>query len=71
MADIFDGYPAPPSWLGLRHQATSTRLLEFLMPTTLTTVTAAVAAAVKESVRGADPVEAAEGIAARVRAQVS
>ena len=66
-----DHVVAPPSWPDLRHQATSTRLLEFLMPRPLTTVTPAVAAAVTEAVRDADPVEAAEEIASRVRAQVS
>jgi transglutaminase-like putative cysteine protease len=68
---LTDHVLAPPSWLDLRHQATSTRLLEFLMPTSLTTVTPPVAAAVTEAVRDADPVEAAEEIAVRVRAQVS
>jgi transglutaminase-like putative cysteine protease len=63
--------PAPPSWIDLRHQATSTRLLEFLMPRPLTMVTPAVAATVTDAVRDADPVEAAEEIASRVRAQVS
>jgi len=68
---LTDHIPAPPSWLDLRHQATSTRLLEFLMPRPLTTVTPAVAATVTDAVRDADPVEAAEEIASRVRAQVS
>ena len=45
-------------------------LLEFLLPTPLTTVAPAVAATVLDAVHGADPAEAAEEIAARVRAQV-
>ena len=64
---------APPRlpWAQLRAQTASGRLLEFLMPTPLTTVTPDVAAAVVDDVRDADPAEAATEIAARVRSQVS
>ena len=58
-------------WPELRAQTASGRLLEFLMPTPLTTVTPDVAAAVVDAVRDADPAEAATEIAARVRSQVS
>jgi transglutaminase-like putative cysteine protease len=62
---------APPSWSDLRMRAASGRLLEFLLPTPLTTVTAAVGAAVTEAVSGADPIEAAMQIADRVRSHVT
>jgi len=62
--------PAPLSWPDLRAQAASGRLLEFLLSTPLTTVTPAVAATVLDAVHDADPAEAAEEIAARVRSQV-
>jgi transglutaminase-like putative cysteine protease len=62
--------PAPLSWADLRAQAASGRLLEFLLSTPLTTVTPAVAATVLDAVHDADPAEAAEEIAARVRSQV-
>jgi len=69
--DDGDPAPAPPPWADLRQQAADSRLLEFLLATPLTTVTPAVAAAVIDAIRDADPVEAAEEIAARVRARVS
>ena len=62
--------PAPRSWEDLRTQAAGTRLLEYLLTTPLTTVTPAVAATVLDALHGADPVEAAEEIATRVRTQV-
>jgi transglutaminase-like putative cysteine protease len=65
---------APPPrlpWAELRARTSSGRLLEFLLPTPLTTVTPAVAATVLDAVRDADPVEAATEIASRVRSQVS
>ena len=68
---LTDGAPAPLPWAELRGQTASGRLLEFLMPTPLTTVTPDVAAAVVDAVHGADPVEAATEIASRVRSQVS
>ncbi|MDQ2814163.1 MAG: transglutaminase family protein [Actinomycetota bacterium] len=61
----------PLSWDELRARTARGRLLEFLLPTPLTTVAPDVAVAVQEAVRGADPAEAATDIAARVRAQVS
>lgn len=62
--------PAPLPWEDLRTQAAQTRLLEFLLTTPLTTVTPAVAATVIDALHGADPVQAAEEIATRVRTQV-
>jgi len=62
---------APPSWSDLRTRAASGRLLEFLLPTPLTTVTPAVGAAVTEAVSGADPIEAAMQITDRVRSHVT
>ncbi|HEY6296063.1 MAG TPA: transglutaminase family protein, partial [Streptosporangiaceae bacterium] len=71
-----DQAPADPGWTPLpwaelRARADADRLLEFLMPTALTTVTPAVAGPVIADVRGADPVETAAEIASRVRARVS
>jgi transglutaminase-like putative cysteine protease len=79
-----DAAPGPPPpalpWPELRAQATAGRLLEYLLPTPLTTVTPDTAAAVLDTVPGgtvpggtvpgADPAQTAEEIAARVRAQV-
>ena len=66
------GDPPPVlPWTELREQAGNGRLLEFLLPTPLTTVTPAVAATVLPAVHDADPVEAAEEIASRVRSRVS
>ena len=64
--------PPPPAlpWPDLRAQATAGRLLEFVLPTPLTTVTPDAAAAVLDAVSGADPAQAAEEISARVRSQV-
>jgi transglutaminase-like putative cysteine protease len=62
--------PVPLPWEDLRARASQGRLLEFLLPTPLTTITPAAAAAVLDVVDGADPAEAAEEIAARVRSQV-
>jgi transglutaminase-like putative cysteine protease len=62
--------PPVPSWPELRAESAPGRLLEFLLPTPLTTVTRDAAAAVLDAVRDADPARAAEEIAARVRAQV-
>jgi transglutaminase-like putative cysteine protease len=63
--------PPPLPWAELRARASSGRLLEFLLTTPLTTLTPAVAAIVVDAVHDADPVEAAEEIASRVRSQVS
>jgi len=68
---LADEAPARLPWAELRAQTASGRLLEFLMPTPLTTVTPDVAAAVVDAVRDADPADAATEIAARVRSQVS
>jgi transglutaminase-like putative cysteine protease len=68
---LVDPPPAPPAWAELAAQARAGRLLEFLLPTSLTTVTPAAAATVTDAVRGADPVEAAQEISARVRSRVS
>lgn len=67
------GAAAPPvmSWDELTARAAGGRLLEYLLPTPLTAVTAEIAAAALSEVRGADPVRAAEQIAALVRAHVS
>jgi transglutaminase-like putative cysteine protease len=62
--------PPVPSWPELRAESAPGRLLEFLLPTPLTTVTQDAAAAVLDTVRDADPARAAEEIAARVRSQV-
>jgi transglutaminase-like putative cysteine protease len=61
----------PLPWAELRARADADRLLEYLLPTPLTAVTPAVAAEVVDEVRGADPVETATEVAARVRARVS
>jgi len=63
--------PARLPWDELRARVATGRLFEFLLPTPTTTVTPGAAAAVLDAVRGADPVQAATEIAARVRAQVS
>jgi transglutaminase-like putative cysteine protease len=68
---LADPKPARLPWAELRARTGSGRLLEFLMPTPLTTVTRDVAAAVVDAVRDADPAQAATEIAARVRSQVS
>jgi transglutaminase-like putative cysteine protease len=68
---LADAAPARLPWAELRAQTASGRLLEFLMPTPLTTVTPDVAATVVDAVRDADPADAATEIAARVRSQVS
>ena len=65
------GDPPPVlPWARRSAQAAGSRLLEFLLPTPLTTVTPAVAAIVVDAVHDADPAEAAEEIAARVRSWV-
>jgi transglutaminase-like putative cysteine protease len=68
---LADEAPSRLPWAELRAQTASGRLLEFLMPTPLTTVTPDVAATVVDAVRDADPAEAATEIASRVRSQVS
>ena len=68
---LTDAAAPPLPWAELRAKTASGRLLEFLLPTPLTTVTPDVAATVTDAVRDADPVEAATEIASRVRSQVS
>jgi transglutaminase-like putative cysteine protease len=64
--------PEPPalSWPEVRAHARPGRLLEYLLPTPLTTVTSEVAATAESAARDADPAQAAAEIAARVRSQV-
>lgn len=69
--DDLSGTPtAPLPWPDLRGAATSGRQLELLLPTPLTTLTPEVTTAVLGDLRAADPIETAEEISARVRAQV-
>jgi transglutaminase-like putative cysteine protease len=73
---VISDLPPLLSWEEIRAQAPSGRLLEFLLPTPLTTVTPAVAGTVMDALHGtgqggATPVEAAGQIAAGVRAQVA
>jgi transglutaminase-like putative cysteine protease len=66
------GIPAPadgPSWAEL--SAAGGRLLEFLMPTPLTTVTDEISAAAAAETAGLSPDAAAEAISARVREHVA
>jgi transglutaminase-like putative cysteine protease len=67
------GAVTPPalSWDGLRDRAAGGRLLEYLLPTPLTTLSAEVAAGALGEVHDADPVTAAEHIATLVRTRVS
>jgi hypothetical protein len=62
--------PPVPSWPELRAESAPGRLLEFLLPTPLTTVTPDAATAVLDAVGDADPARTAEEIAARVRSQL-
>jgi transglutaminase-like putative cysteine protease len=64
--------PKPPlPWAELTRQAASGRLLEYLMPTDRTTVSAELTATARERAAGADPLEAAGEIAGWVRDQVA
>jgi transglutaminase-like putative cysteine protease len=64
--------PAPPlAWPELGQAAGAGRLLEFLMPTGRTGVSADLAATARERVAGADPLEAAADVAAWVRERVA
>jgi transglutaminase-like putative cysteine protease len=60
-----------PDWAGLAATAGSGRLLEYLLPTRLTTVTADIVAAVTADLRPASPDETAAAIASRVRERVT
>jgi len=68
------GIPGPRErlgWAELRERAPTGRLLEFLLATPLTTVTAEVQHAAMAGIDGLDPGEAARAIAARVREHVT
>jgi transglutaminase-like putative cysteine protease len=60
-----------PSWAALREEASGGRLLEFLLPTALTTVPAQIADAVVAEVAGLTPDDAAEVISARVHERIT
>jgi transglutaminase-like putative cysteine protease len=67
------GFPAERrlGWEPLRASVTEGRLLEFLLPTTLTTVTPEIVAAVTDDLGDMSPDEGAEAISSRVRERVS
>jgi transglutaminase-like putative cysteine protease len=65
------GPPPPLPWAELAEAAGTGQLLEFLMPTGRTTVSAELAAQAREQVTGADPAEAAAVIASWVRDRVA
>jgi transglutaminase-like putative cysteine protease len=70
----FGGIPAPEeraSWARLGEKAADGRLLEFLMPTSLTTVTDEISGAAVAEISGLPPDAAAEVISARVRDHVN
>jgi transglutaminase-like putative cysteine protease len=60
-----------PDWADLAATARSGRLLEYLLPTKLTTVTPDIVAAVTVGLRPASPDETAAAIASRVRERVT
>ena len=60
-----------PSWTALRAQASGGQLLEFLLPTPATSVTAEIRDAAGAVISGLPPDEAAEAISARVREHVT
>ncbi len=68
------GIPAPAaraSWAQLGERVADGRLLEFLMPTALTTVTDEISGAAVAQISGLAPDSAAEAISARVREHVT
>jgi transglutaminase-like putative cysteine protease/DNA-binding MarR family transcriptional regulator len=70
----FPGIPAAPErpeWAALHEQAPHGRLLECLLPTPLTTVTAEIKNAAMTEISGLSPDEAAATISARVRDHVT
>jgi transglutaminase-like putative cysteine protease len=70
----FGGIPAAAeraSWAQLGEKAADGRLLEFLMPTPLTTVTDEISGAAVAEISGLPPDAAAEAISARVRDHVT
>jgi transglutaminase-like putative cysteine protease len=72
-AEPFGGIPPAavrPSWAELRQRAPAGRLLEFLLPTPLTTVSGEISDAAVAGVKGLPPDEAAAAISTRVRQHV-
>jgi transglutaminase-like putative cysteine protease len=70
----FDGIPGTeerPSWAELAAESSGGRLLEFLMPTPLTTVTDEISGAAIAEISGLSPDTAAEAISTRVREHVT
>ena len=70
----FGGTPATedrPSWTAIRQKAATSRLLEFLKPTPLTTVTEQVSVTSAADLAGLPPDAAAEAISACVREHVT
>jgi transglutaminase-like putative cysteine protease len=70
----FGGIPAPgerASWARLGEKVADSRLLEFLMPTPLTTVTGEISGAALAEVAGMSPDTAAAAISARVHEHVT
>jgi transglutaminase-like putative cysteine protease len=60
-----------PSWAQLRQAAANSRLLEFLLPTPLTTVAEPICSAALAEVAGLSPDAAAEAVCARVHEHVT
>lgn len=60
-----------PTWTQLSDKAKRGRLLEFLLPTPLTTVTEEITGAAKTEISGLSPDDAAAAISARVREHVT
>lgn len=60
-----------PSWAELGETAASSRLLEFLLPTALTTVAEPISAAALAEIAGLSPDAAAEAVCARVHQHVT
>jgi transglutaminase-like putative cysteine protease len=70
----FGGIPTTverPSWREVGEKSAGGRLLEFLMPTPLTTVTGEISGAAIDEITGLSPDTAAEAISARVHAHVT
>lgn len=68
------GIPASadrPTWTAIGQKARNGRLLEFLLPTPLTTITEEISAAAAAGIAGLSPDAAAEAISARVREHVT
>jgi len=60
-----------PGWAEVSDQSKGGRLLEFLLPTKLTTVAGEISGVVKDEISGLSPDEAAAAISARVREHVT